>query len=541
MLENELRRHSGEEKPKEILSSPNTSLVLVTAYIPAGAHKNDALDVEVTLPPQSRTTSLRGGLLKECLLYDYSTTKAVDPTFAGANRALQGHAIAQAKGPVLVGFGDGDEASKLCRGRIWGGGKSRIDRPFVLVLNDNQQLARMTQVVAERVNETFHGPVRGALADMAVAKTNQIVWLTVPSQYRLNLPRYLRVVRFIPLRDDPKDHFAYERQLEEDLIDPAHSLSAALRLEALGADSVPVLKKGLKSEHVLVRFAAAEALAYLGSTACGEELARLADSQLALRAYCLTAMASLNEAVCRLKLRELLASKRPETRYGAFRALRALDEHDEAVQGTLLGESFWLHHVATTTTPLVHLSSSRRAEIVLFGEDVYLLPPVKVLAGPEFTVTAGREDDRCTVSRFSAHHGSQQRQCSLKLVDVLQTLADLGGQYPDAVELLVQADKCRCLSATLAIDALPQRTSVEQLAKAGRDDPEFQKTDPELLDAREEFGATPTLFEKAGDRHRTATDNREAGGDNDHVWKDAERQQQQPVKRARHTTWSWSE
>jgi hypothetical protein len=541
MLENELRRHGGDQKVKELLASPDTSLVLVTAYIPAGAHKYDPLDVEISLPPGSRTTSLRGGVLKECLLYDYSTTKAVDPSYNGPNRGLMGHVIAQASGPVLVGFGDGDPASKLCRGRIWGGGKSRTDRPFILVLNDSQQLSRTTQVVAERINETFHGPVRGALADMAVAKTNQIVWLTVPHQYQLNQPRYLRVVRFIPLENSPRERFGYERRLEEDLIDPAHALSAALRLEALGADSVPILKKGLKSEHVLVRFAAAEALAYLGSPACGEELARLTETQPALRAFCLTAMASLNEAVCHVELRKLLASSKAETRYGAFRALRSLDEHDEAVPGELLGESFWLHHVATDSKPMVHLSSSRRAEIVLFGEDVYLLPPVQFLAGPEFTVTAGRADDRCTVSRFSAHRGSQQRQCSLRLVDVLHTLADLGGQYPDAVELLVQADKCRCVSAPLAIDALPQSTSVQQLAKAGRDDPEIQKTDPELLNAREEFGMTPTLFEKAGDRRRTATEGGEASGDNDRAWKEAERQQPEPVKRVRHTTWSWSE
>src|SRR5262249_23480561 len=159
----------------------------------------------------------------------------------------------------------------------------------------------------------------------------------------------------------------------------------------------------------------------------------IVEEQLALRAYALTAMASLNEAICHVKLRDLLNSQKPETRYGAFRALRALDEKDEAIRGELLNNSFWLHHVAPDSPPLVHLASSRRAEIVLFGEDIDLLPPFAIMAGPEFTVTATRDDDRCTISRISVTQGRQVRQCSLKLDDILHTLADLGGQYPDAV------------------------------------------------------------------------------------------------------------
>src|SRR5262249_52352314 len=57
-LENQLRLR-GVEHVKEILASPNTSLVLVSALVPPGVRKHDTLDVEITLPPQSKTTSLR--------------------------------------------------------------------------------------------------------------------------------------------------------------------------------------------------------------------------------------------------------------------------------------------------------------------------------------------------------------------------------------------------------------------------------------------------------------------------------------------------
>ena len=132
---------------------------------------------------------------------------------------------------------------------------------------------------------------------------------------------------------------SYWQHLEEQLLDPAHTIMTALRLEAQGNEAIGVLKTGLQSTHVLVRFASAEALAYLGDRSGGEILAQLVDRQPALRAHCLTAMASLDEAVCRIKLRELLSARSAETRYGAFWALRALDEREETVQGELLNDS----------------------------------------------------------------------------------------------------------------------------------------------------------------------------------------------------------
>src|SRR5207248_4414874 len=122
------------EHVKQLLDSPNTSLVLVTAWLPPGVRNGEPIDVDVLLPPQSKTTSLQGGYLQECLLYEGSTTKTIDPKIAdGANRYLQGHALASAKGPLLVGFGDGDDA-RLKQGRIWGGGRARNSRAYFLML-----------------------------------------------------------------------------------------------------------------------------------------------------------------------------------------------------------------------------------------------------------------------------------------------------------------------------------------------------------------------------------------------------------------------
>jgi hypothetical protein len=209
----------------------------------------------------------------------------------------------------------------------------------------------------------------------------------------------------------------------------------------------------------------------------------------------MTAMASLDEAVCHVKLRDLLAAPAAETRYGAFRALRALDEHDPAVQGQLLNNSFWVHRVAAQSPALVHLSTSRRAEVVLFGEEPSLIPPFSFLAG-EFTVTAGRDDQVCTLTRDSVRRGVIRRQCPLTLGDVLRNLAEMGGLYPEVVDLLRQAGTYQALTCAVAVDAYPQGVSVYDLAQKGATDPDLLRTDEEILNARDDFGAMPTLFER---------------------------------------------
>src|SRR5262249_7086707 len=153
-----------------------------------------------------------------------------------------------------------------------------------------------------------------------------------------------------------------------------------------------------------------------------------------------------------------------------------------------LNESFWLHRSAPQSPPLVHLSHSRRAEVVLFGEDPVLRPPFSFLSG-EFTVTANRDDEKCTITRHSLYHGTGRKQCSMRVEEILHVLADMGASYANVDELLIQADRCvhvggkRCLSCPLAIDALPQEVSVMALAKNGAEDPDFKADSEEISNA----------------------------------------------------------
>src|SRR5262249_41682848 len=109
ILEHSLKKQ-GFSHLKELLEDPNrtTSLVLVSAVIPPRAPKGEPIDIQISLPDDSRTTSLKGGVLLACDLVDYDTTgnlKSVvhgKPGTAGGNLLL-GNVWAKAEGSVVAG------------------------------------------------------------------------------------------------------------------------------------------------------------------------------------------------------------------------------------------------------------------------------------------------------------------------------------------------------------------------------------------------------------------------------------------------------
>ena len=133
---------------------------------------------------------------------------------------------------------------------------------------------------------------------------------------------------------------------------------------------------------------------------------------------------------------------------------------------------------------MVHYLTSRRPEIVLFGDTQTLMAPFRIAVGDEFTITANAGDTVCTISRFSAAKSIAHRQCSMNLADVLQNLAELGGMYTDAVDLLQKADRQGRLSCEVYADAMPKPKDVQELDQIGKD--------PKL---RANVGAMPNLFE----------------------------------------------
>ncbi len=492
LLEDDLRKE-GIKNLKEVLGSNNIAMVLVSAQVPPGARRGDTIDVEVQMPPRSKGSSLKGGVLRSCKLFNYDFAKNLLPDYNGQKSMLRGHDFARAEGPLLVGFNPGDDDTRQRSGRIWSGGKVMTDLPFTLMLNPDQQSARIASQVADRINELYPSGAPGT-PTLAKAQNTQAVLLQVPPQYKLNMPRYLRVVRLVPMGESG-DRARYAKKLGEDLINPSRTVTAALRLEALGNESSNVLKRALKHENPLVRFCAAESLCYLGSPAGVDELAKAALDQPMLRSYALAALASMDEGISQIKLRELLFSdKDDELRYGAFRALRTLDENNDAVTGEQLNDAFWLHEVAPESRGLVHICTAKRAEIVLFGKKVKLRTPFTVLTG-EFTITSADNDDQCTISRIASRGGETTRKSSgLGLEEVIRTMATMGALYPDVLDAIEQLDRCKAIPVPVRHDALPRAVSVQELVRAGRVEPGREAQDESVIQAADDLGATPNLY-----------------------------------------------
>src|SRR5207249_433851 len=141
---------------------------------------------------------------------------------------------AKASGAILTGFGEGESHQKLRHGRVWGGGLVRESRPLLLVLKPDHQKALTAQLVGQRINDTLQGNVPGQVNELANPKNDKVIVLRVPQQYKLNMRHYLLVVRLIPLREGADTRGAYVKRLNEDLLDPKRTITAALRLEALG-------------------------------------------------------------------------------------------------------------------------------------------------------------------------------------------------------------------------------------------------------------------------------------------------------------------
>ena len=101
--------------PNEILSSKNTSMVLVRAFLRPGIQEGDRFDVEVRVPSGSETTSLRNGWLLSTRLCEMAVLD---------QQIHEGHVLGIAEGPVLVDPTADPKSSPVLttRGRILSGG-----------------------------------------------------------------------------------------------------------------------------------------------------------------------------------------------------------------------------------------------------------------------------------------------------------------------------------------------------------------------------------------------------------------------------------
>jgi flagellar basal body P-ring protein FlgI len=438
------------KNPNEVLASPNTALVLVRGYLRPGIQAGDSFDVEVRTPTRSDTTSLRGGWLMETRLSEMAV-------LGGQIRA--GHDTAYAQGPILVDpSASTDDPAHATTGRVLTGGIATKSRQLGLILDHQHQSIRLSQVVGKAISERFHTYVDGRRMGVATPKTDEYIELILHPRYKDNVGRYMRVVRSLAIEESPAQRLERLKLLRDQLLDPVTAETAAMRLEAIGGDeAIEILKKGAVAEDREVRFYAAEALAYLDVTEAVAPLARAAVEEPAFRVSALSALGAMEDGAASEALAEMLSVKSAETRYGAFRALSTMAPDDRRIRGEKLGPAgkFNYHILEVDGPPMIHATSSHRQELVLFGREHHFKLPTVLDAGPRIMVN-GLSGTQFTVSRFSPGEPTQQRIVSTNVDEVIRAVVDLGGDYPDVVQMLQQAKNSGALPSRFRVNALPE-------------------------------------------------------------------------------------
>lgn len=471
-------RKAGVDSPSKILASPNTSLVLVKASIPAGISPNDPLDVRIELTPNSGTTSLDGGYLMRTNLREVLITN---------NDMKEGSTVATAIGPIMIGTGGSDVNLKA--GRVLGGAHVKKEVPYRLALLEKHQSIRSSAMIQEVINRRFAVKIGPESRGVATAKTDEYLDLKIPHTYHQNQQRFFHVVKLLPIVD--RDDFRAQRleQWDKELNTASMAGITALKLEGLGPAGIPVLEKALANKDAQCRFFAAESLAYQQKESGVQVLKETALKTAEFRAFALAALAAADQPAAMVALRELMSSPDPVIRYGAFAALRTADPDNPFLgrvqvmkdrpteapenmaaaivdiqarrrRGSSSEDPFQLYVVDSNGPPLVHYTKSNRAEIVIFGSGQKLEPPIVLGGGSSIILNASESDKKVEISRITKNSIDLENKvvCSLEIKDIVRELANLGATYPDIVNLLVSAEKQFNLEGRLIADARPEST-----------------------------------------------------------------------------------
>lgn len=456
------------EKPTEFLASRDAAVVLVRGNVAPGARPGDTFDVEIRcLDEDKQTTSLRGGFLLLSSLKDVADVSQLsEKGVEGGANYKTGFEWAIANGPVMISVG---QENDLRKGRVVGGARLKKERQLALMLRSQYaKKAEHAMRIGAAIDERFRVQMSGNFAKIANPKDDQHILLRVPDQYKNNVPRFLEVLNRIPYEAGSTELIAWQRRCSEDLLNPDKCFEAALRLEALGSEVKEMLAKGCKHESIKVRFACSEAMAYLGvGTTSADTLAEVAIKSPELRSYALSALAIVGDSACAVRLRELMSNDSIETRYGAFVALRTTYPTDIGLKSYQAREAgFTLYEVAPQSPPMVHISTTGKPEVVLFGKGQTILAPFSLVVGPELVVTSRDGEKDCTITMSDVGGKVVKRRCSNSVSEVVARCADMGASYADIVDLLRQASNGHNLSSKLVVDGMPRLIPWVDLARA---------------------------------------------------------------------------
>ena len=245
----------------ELISSPDTAVVVVEGIIPPAASKNQRFDVRIAALPGTQTTSLEGGWLYGSDLYE------------ARQIGMSTKALATAQGPVYTDSVGPDPADNRT-GYVLGGGEVLEDYKISLVLRRPDY--RAAGQIRNRINGRFGFETAWALSPGNIE-------LHIPAKYADAKDRFIQLVRATYLTDTPE--LTEKRILThiEKLAGSQNRNASEIALEAIGNAALPKLAVLLNSSDPEVRLRAARCMLNLGDQRGREALWNIASDRTSAR------------------------------------------------------------------------------------------------------------------------------------------------------------------------------------------------------------------------------------------------------------------
>ncbi len=442
----DLRADESISKPTAALASKNTSMVLLRGLIPPGAKKGDRFDVEIATLPNSQTTSLKYGRLHDARMR---------PMMPTGRTVKLGNVNARAAGSVLVDavFESRQDEANQRHGWVLGGGQVLEERKLGLSVRLEDTKVKLTRSIAWSINQRFSAVENGVREGVAHPKTDRIVEIVVPDDYRHNIGRYFQVLMRIAYDESPQNRVERIERLSREIMDPETSMLASLELEGVGEQATDILRRALKHPQPAVRFFAAQSLAYMQVPDGIDVLRQTAEESPQFRWHALRALASVGDHRAVDALVQLFDVPSAETRYGAFDAIRMANPKEPLTEGRWLADDFFFHVLATNADPMVHVSRAKRPEVVLFGRQQAIADDfIYIESG---LTIKGIGNGRIQITRYLPQTGEVRKTCSNELVQLIPMMADMGCDYTTTVSVLRRAKQEGALPSRFVVNAVP--------------------------------------------------------------------------------------
>ena len=442
----DMMRHRDVHQPNTLLDDPSTTLSVITSVVSPAARKGDILDAVIKTSSHAEATDLQGGWLMEAPLKEMNLL---------GGQMREGFDRVKAQGRIITNFqinGSEDEKDKV-QGIILGAGRLIKERKLGISIDQEYADAITMRPIALAINERFTSYNGYRQAGIATPR-EYMIELDVPSLYRLDPFHFINVVMRIAFLESEDQRAERIALLQKQVMDPSNVREACWQMEAIGKESIPWLQEALTSHDPKVRFYAAHSLAYLNNASGIPQLRNLSLQEPAFRAMCLNALALLEDYRAEDTLRELIHATEPEVRYGAIRALRETSPNDVSITGREVAGAGKLLEIPSASTPLVALSLSQVAEIVIFGETPRLHIPTFHYVNPRILISPNT-DGNLTVSHFSPGKEDQIATCPPDLASTLRAIGEVGGHYGDWVKFLRESHEKGYYAEPLVMNPIP--------------------------------------------------------------------------------------